>query len=281
MSKNFGVIGFPIGHTMSPFIHKELFKMRGVDADYDKYQIEPEKLNTAFNNSLKLLNGINVTIPHKVEIIKLLDALDPIAAEYGAVNTVASKDGKYIGFNTDAYGFLKGLEFSGLKLSGKVAVCGFGGAARTIITESLKAGCEVTVITIESLMEKAKTVVAELIEKSGKPIKLIKDTGIAEQYDLLINATPVGMYPNVENSPIAESALSHFAAVYDIVYNPTKTKLLKMATKKGIPSGGGMSMLVCQAELAHYHWFGSEFSKAETANLIKAAEEELERTFLK
>ncbi len=281
MSKNFGVIGYPIGHTMSPFIHKELFKLRGIEADYDKYQIEPENLETNFNSALKTLNGINVTIPHKVSIINLLDELDPIAAEYGAVNTVVNKSGKYIGFNTDAYGFLKGLAFSGLKLSGKVAICGFGGAARTIITESLKAGCEVTIITIESLLEQAKTVIAELSKNTGKPIKLVKDTNLCESYDLLINATPVGMHPNTENTPITEENLGLFSGVYDIVYNPTETKLLKLAKQKGIPCGGGMSMLVCQAELAHYHWFGSEFTHEETANLIKAAEKELERTFLK
>ena len=136
---------------MSPFIQKELFSLRGFDGEYDKYEIAPDSLAQEFGSTLKDFCGFNVTIPHKVNIIPLLDGLDPIAEEYGAVNTVKIEDGKAIGYNTDAYGFLQGLEFSGITLSGKVLVYGFGGAARTIITECLKAGCEFFIGTTAEL----------------------------------------------------------------------------------------------------------------------------------
>lgn len=281
MIKNFGVIGCPIGHTMSPFIHAKLFKMRGVYAQYKKFEITPENLSSEFNRSLKNSDGFNVTIPHKVFITNLLDDLDSSAAEYGAVNTVCKKNGKYLGFNTDAYGFLKGLELSGISLEGKVAVLGYGGAARTIVTECLKAGCEVTVVTTPDRTEKAETAVCEIADKTGKKVKVLCQDDLDEEYDLLVNATPVGMYPKIDEIPLAEQKINLFKAVYDIVYNPTETRLIKTAKSLDKVCGSGMSMLVCQAQKAQNIWLGVDFSNDETANLILEAERELERTFKK
>lgn len=279
MSKKFKVIGFPIGHSMSPFIHKELFALKSLDAEYDKQEISPETLSDVFAKDLKKLDGFNITIPHKVAIIDALDGLDKIAEEYGAVNTVVRRDGKYYGYNTDAYGFLKGLEFSGITLSGKVLVYGFGGAARTIITECLRAGCEVSVGTLPSLIESAEKVVAEISSKTGKSIKLISNDEIKEKYDLLVNATPVGMYPKVGISPLTAEQVDLFDAVYDIVYNPQETELLRIAKEKGKVAGGGLSMLVCQAELAHTIWYGAEFTKEETKTVIEKSAKEMEEVF--
>ena len=277
MAKKYGVIGYPIGHTMSPFIHKELFSKRNFAGEYDKYQIAPESLESEFENFLKKLDGFNVTIPHKVEIIKYLDRLDPSAAEYGAVNVVSNEKGEYVGYNTDAYGFLQGVKLSGITLGGKVLVYGFGGAARTIITECLKAGCEVTVGTLKELIPAAEKTVDEISKKLGKEIKLISNEDIKERYSLLVNATPVGMYPKTEAMPLEESQIELFDAVYDIVYNPEETLLLKTAKQMGKKCGGGLSMLVTQAQKAHTIFYGAEFSNEETAEVIKktaAAQEE-------
>lgn len=279
MSKKFTVIGFPIGHSMSPFIHKELFGLKNVEAEYGKQEIDPKELEEVFEKELKTLDGFNITIPHKVAIINMLDEIDGIAAEYGAVNTVLRKDGKYYGYNTDAYGFLKGLEFSNIKLQGKVLVYGFGGAARTIITECLKAGCEVTVGTLAELVEKARITISEIEEKSGKKIKLITNEEIVDRYDILVNATPVGMYPKVDATPISEEQIELFDSVYDIVYNPQQTKLLKIAKEKGKVCGGGLSMLVCQAEKAHNIWYGAEFSNEETEEVIRKTAIEMGEMF--
>lgn len=279
MQKKYGVIGYPIGHTMSPFIQKELFNLRNYNADYAKFEISPETLKAHFFDDLKSLDGFNVTIPHKVAIMDFCDDIDASAAEYGAVNTVCRYDGKYIGFNTDAYGFLKGLEFSKIPLEGKVLVYGFGGAARTIITESLKAGCEVTVGTLPELKSQALPIIEEISAKNGKKIHIAANEEIDRNFDLLINATPVGMYPKIGAMPISEEQVGLFTYVYDIVYNPFETELVKAAKQKGKICGGGLSMLVCQAQQAQMHWYGAEFTLSETETVIQNAAKELAEVF--
>ncbi len=279
MTKKYGVIGYPIGHTMSPFIHTELFKLRNFSGEYGKLQIPPEDLGEEFENTLKNLDGFNVTIPHKVAIIKYLDRLDASAAEYGAVNVVANESGEYVGYNTDAYGFLQGVKLSKIKLCGRVLVYGFGGAARTIITECLKAGCEVTVGTLKEFMGDAEKTVKEISEKLGKEIGLISKEEITEHYNLLVNATPVGMYPKVDAMPLDDAQIDLFDAVYDIVYNPEETLLLKTAKKKGKLCGGGLSMLVTQAEKAHTYFYGAEFTEEETALVIEKTAKAQEEIF--
>ncbi len=279
MNKIFKVIGYPIGHSMSPFIHKELFALKNIEAEYDKLEIAPENLGRDFEAELKKLDGFNITIPYKVAIIDFVDQMDEIAAEYGAVNTIARRDGKYYGYNTDAYGFLKGLEFSNIPLCGKVLVYGFGGAARTILTECIKAGCEVYVGTLPELLENAAAVISEIEQKAGGRIKLLSNEQITEKFDLLVNATPVGMFPKVGVSPLTAQQVDLFDCVYDIVYNPQETELLKIAKEKGKVCGGGLSMLVCQAEQAHTIWYGAEFSREETERVIARSAKEMEEVF--
>lgn len=279
MAKKYGVIGYPIGHSMSPFIHTELFTARGISAEYGKYEIAPEKLGEEFEKTLKYFNGFNVTIPHKLAIIEYLDELDASAKEYGAVNVVVNNNGKYIGYNTDAYGFLKGLELSGIKLCGKVMVYGFGGAARTIITEAVKAGCEVTIGTIDNFLSGALAIAEELGSKLGTTIKVLTNQEIKENYNLLVNATPVGMYPKTDAMPLSYEQVALFDAVYDIVYNPEETLLLKTAKELGKTCGGGLSMLVAQAVKGHTIFYGAEFTPAETLSVIEKAAKEQEAIF--
>ena len=279
MAKKYGVIGYPIGHTMSPFIHTELFKLRKFSGEYGKLQISPEDLGNEFENTLKKLDGFNVTIPHKVAIIKHLDRLDASAAEYGAVNVVANKSGEYVGYNTDAYGFLAGLRLSKIELKGNVLVYGYGGAARTIITEAFKAGCNVTIGTTKQFSEGAKPIADELGKKFGKEIKILTDEEIVTPYNLLVNATPLGMYPKIDDMPLGEEKLSLFDAVYDIVYNPEETKLLASCKKTGKKCGGGLSMLVAQAAKAHEYFYGTEFSENEVLTVIEKTAKEQEAIF--
>ena len=275
MQSKFGVIGHPIGHTMSPFIQKELFSLRGFDGCYGKYDISPEQLENEMSGMLKNLNGFNVTIPHKVAILPYLDEIDSVAAEYGAVNTVKLQDGRFIGYNTDAYGFKKGLELSGIELAGRIAVYGYGGAARTIITEGVKSGCEVAVITSSERKETALSAVKHINEK----VVVFTTEELDKNFDLFINASPVGMYPNSTAAPINEEQIDLFSCVYDIVYNPSETELIKIAKNRGKVWGTGMSMLVCQAQLAQTYWYGAEFSLDETKFVIQKAEQELQEVF--
>ena len=135
MSKHYAVIGHPIGHTMSPFIHKRLFELAGVDADYTQLDIPPESLEKEFHQSLAKLDGYNITIPHKQSIIPFLDELDEKAQMYGSVNTVLNSGGRTKGFTTDPDGFLKAIDAAGIKLDGRIMILGCGGVARTMAYE--------------------------------------------------------------------------------------------------------------------------------------------------
>ena len=136
MSKRkYAVIGHPIGHTMSPFIHKRLFDLTGVDAEYTALDIAPEALAGEYERTLKQLDGYNITIPHKQSIIPLLDSLDDKAKMYGSVNTVANAQGKSKGYTTDPDGFIKAIEAAGIKLDGRIMILGCGGVARTMAYE--------------------------------------------------------------------------------------------------------------------------------------------------
>lgn len=278
--EKFTVIGHPLGHTMSPFIHDALFSLTGRTAEYSSEDISPEELKDKYA-SLRELRGYNVTIPHKQAIIPLLDALDESAQRYGAVNCVSNGD-TAIGYNTDAYGFLKALETAGIPLDGQVIICGCGGVARTMAYECLLAGCRLTFAVLESDLPAAEKLTGELRSKvPGCDIDVKIIGSFIQRCDLLINATPVGMYPKTESSPVGEEQLKVTGAVFDAVYNPRKTKLIKMAEDLGIPHGEGMAMLVWQAVKAHIIWYGAEFTNEQINGIIEASYDEMERLFSK
>ena len=138
--KKFAVIGHPIGHTMSPFIHNRLFQLSGIEAEYIKLDIAPENLADEYNRLLSKLDGYNITIPHKQNIIQLIDEIDDKAKMYGSVNTVANSDGIAKGYTTDPDGFLKALDAAGIILDGRVVILGCGGVARTMAYEVVLKG---------------------------------------------------------------------------------------------------------------------------------------------
>lgn len=278
MGKRYCVIGYPIGHSMSPFIHKELFAVSGYNADYERVELPPEQLAEKLD-SLKSFNGFNVTLPYKTEIIRVLDGVEDLAKEYDAVNTVNVQNGKMFGDNTDAYGFLKGLKFCGIPLEGKVLVYGFGGAAKTIIAESVKAGCEVTVCTTKERKERAENTSRELSLKFGKNIEVITDEEIESSYDLFVNASPVGMCPNVYASPLKAEKTELFKYVYDLVYNPEETELIKNARSKNIICGSGLSMLVFQAAKAQEIWYDAKFTDEQISKIITLTAEKQKEVF--
>jgi shikimate dehydrogenase len=277
MQQKFTVIGYPIGHTMSPFIHGRLFAMSGISAEYGKLEISPSEL-CARMPELRGLNGFNVTIPHKQAIIPLIDRLDESAALFGAVNTVAC-DRQTVGHNTDAYGFLGALEGAGIPLEGRVLVCGTGGAARTIAVTAARQGCRVTVAVRESSLVAAKLLCAELRDKFGADAEVSLLSEISDGFDLCVNATPAGMFPKVGASPLTGDQIGRCKALFDAVYNPRETALMSMARERGVTVCGGMPMLVMQAARAHEIWYGARFTRGEIAAVIRDAESEMERIF--
>lgn len=278
-AEKFAVIGHPMGHTMSPFIHAELFALTGRSFEYGVLDIPPAELPAQYVTDLRPIAGYNITIPHKQSIIPLLDQLDESAARYGAVNCVANGE-QAVGYNTDAYGFLKALETAGIELHGHVLICGCGGVARTMAYECLLAGCSVTFAVLESVLPDAEKLADELRGKvEGCDIRIRVNDDTTEDCDLFINASPVGMYPKVDAMPVSEAQLKRTGSVFDAVYNPRKTRLIETAEKLGIPHGEGMAMLVWQAARAHEIWYGAEFTTAQMDTIIAASYDEMERLF--
>lgn len=276
--QKFAVIGHPIKHTMSPFIHNSLFDLSNTAVEYLTLDIAPEDLADEMSKTLGSLSGFNVTIPHKEKIIPLLDIIDPSAKKYNAVNCVLKRNGLTYGFSTDAYGFTKALDAADVELKGKVLVLGSGGAARTLAREASDNGCDLTIAVREADIPKAGDLNAWLTENGGKAtVTLLSE--VNGEYDLCVNATPLGMYPNTDAMAITPEQLSRCKALFDAVYNPQKTMLVKTAQSLGIKTVGGMAMLVWQAVKAHEHWYGASFNKADIEKIIDAANEEMERLF--
>ena len=274
MKKVLGLIGFPLSHSLSPFIQKKLFEINQICADYSMFSFPTEQFDEkiAF---LKELHGFNITLPHKQTIIKYLDTLDPTAAAYGAVNTVKNENGGLVGFNTDGFGFLKGLEMAGIPLCGSVLIYGYGGVARTISYCALEKNCTVTFCTRRGSRYRANGLVLELQEKFGVQIPVIEENEIKEHYDLFVNATPVGMFPNCDKSPLTREQVDCFDAVFDTIYNPIETLLLSYAKEQGKRFSNGLSMLVAQAARAQSIWFGVSFTHEQIKSVTLAAEKKL------
>ena len=274
--KEYAVIGHPIGHTMSPFIHKRLFELSGIKADYGVLNISPENLSEQYNRVLKNLDGYNITIPHKRSIIPLLDNTDSKAELYGSVNTVLNKDGEAKGFTTDSDGFMKALEYAGIPLRGRVVILGCGGAARNMAYEAALAGASLEFAVREQSIDKARKLVDEIKAKLKiDGVRCLNVEELSGDITTLINATPVGMSPEVDFQPVTDEQLKNCANVFDAIYNPLETKLRKKAKANGSSAEGGMSMLVWQAVVAHKHWDGSTYDVRDVERLCVDAYMEL------
>lgn len=274
-NKKFGLIGYPLGHSMSQIIHNELFKISNIDADYEMIEVAPENLGKEFEERLKTLNGFNVTIPHKINIIPFLDELSVKADLFGAVNTVEVREDKIIGHNTDCSGFLRALEMADIELGGNVLLCGSGGVSRMLAFETVLAGADLTIAVREADLKAADVIKNEIKEKLGKDAEIILLSEAQKGYDLIINGTPVGMFPNVDACPLAEEVVKSAKAVFDVIYNPTRTKLIKYAKEAGIKCSSGLSMLVWQAAVAEEIWNGVKFSNEDVQKVIEITEKEL------
>ena len=274
--RNFAVIGHPIGHTMSPFIHKRLFELAHESGDYTILDVSPDELP----QKIKILNelaGYNITIPNKQAIIPYLDTLDKKAALYGSVNTV--KNGSIReGFTTDADGFLKALQYGSINFSGNIAIIGCGGAARTFLYEAALAGCQITLAARD--INKADFLAKEAIQKiPNANINTCLISDLNGEFDLLANATPVGMYPHTNSMPVSEKALSKCRNVFDAIYNPLETVLIQKAKANGSIAVGGMSMLVWQAVAAHEIWDNSVYNINDINQLILDSAAEMKKIF--
>jgi shikimate dehydrogenase len=262
MAEKYGLLGFPLGHSRSPEIHALLFELSKKGSQYDLYQTENlDSLDTLAGG----LSGFNVTIPYKTEIIKFIDEVRGEAEIFGSVNTVFRTGGRLIGFNTDCEGFLFDLARLKMPFSGRVCLIGCGGAGRMIAFSAAKAGCDLT-IAVRS-PGKAKLTVEEIEQKIGiSPIEITDSP--AGHFDLLINSTPVGMFPETDGCPASDKLIENSRFVYDLVYNPSETVLVKKARAAGKIAASGLGMLVSQAAAAQTIWTGYRFSETEVSDIL-------------
>lgn len=266
--EKYAILGYPLKHTMSPPIHKRLFELEGKTVEYEICEISPEKLeeNVSYLNSL---GGYNITIPFKVDIIKYLDELDESAKRYNSVNCVVNRDGKNIGYNTDCYGFLRSLEAENISLSGKVLQIGCGGVGRMMAMETAIHGAELTIVALPEFVKGAEETAEDIRKhKQDAVINVITHDKISGEFDLLINASPVGMFPKTADCPVTEEVVKSCKNVFEVIYNPDITMLMKIAEKNGIKAVGGMAMLVWQAVVAHEIWSGAKYKDEDIAELI-------------
>lgn len=271
-TRRFAVLGESLGHTWSPYIHNSLFRASGRDAIYLPITVPGERLASAADVFRSCFDGFNVTIPYKERIIPLLDEVDDAVRACGAVNTVENRGGRLIGHITDGLGMLRAIEEHGIATGGAdVLILGGGGAARVAGYEFLSRGGRVT-FAVRSV-EKGKRLARELAETQedgARRIAVCPLGGIPEDaHDLLVNCTPVGMYPNTRECPASIEVIARCAAVFDAVYNPRRTQLLLAAEQAGIPAVEGLGMLFYQAVEAQKFWFqGDPGVDASTQNNI-------------
>lgn len=271
--KNYTLIGHPLGHSMSPLIHNELFKLKGRDCIYNLTDIAPEKLSEC-GEFLRRFSGFNITIPHKVNVIKLIDELAESAKRYNSVNCVDCKDGRLIGYNTDCDGFL--LSTKEFPLDKNVLLIGCGGVGRMMAIEVALHGGNLTIGIIPEAADTAEKLKAEIINvvpDASVEIPLISE--LKGGFDVIINASPVGMYPKVQACPVSDEIVSSCSYVFDAVYNPVETQLIKKAVSMGKTAVGGTAMLVYQAVKAHEIWDGDFYTDEEVNRIIKAVEEKV------
>ncbi|MFH0731384.1 MAG: shikimate dehydrogenase [Candidatus Omnitrophota bacterium] len=257
--KIYGVIGYPLGHTLSPYMHNDAFSKLKIKAIYLPLSVEPKNLKSAIN-TLKTAGicGFNVTIPFKTSCMRYLDRIDKLVSMIGAVNTVVLKKNKLSGYNTDAAGFIKSLKADlGFSPKGKsVFVLGAGGAARAVCFALAKEGAR-EIFIVDVIKSKAVSLARNIRKNFPKCLIEVVTTSqshnVTSRADLIVNATPLGM-KKTDPLPINPKLLRKGLAVYDLVYNPSPTKLVKAAKAKGVNAANGLGMLLYQGAEAFKLW---------------------------
>ncbi len=256
-----GIIGDPIEHTMSPLMHNAAFEKMGIDYWYLPFRVKKEALGKAIEGMRALnIKGLNVTIPHKVTVIPFLDKLDRFAERIGAVNTVVNDDGVLTGCNTDASGFLQALLERGIEpTEKKVVILGAGGASRAISFILAERGSNLVILnrTLNKARELADRI-SQIFQRETEALKLDRENlaRALSKADILVNTTSVGMYPDIDETPFTADLLSSGMVVFDIVYNPVKTRLLAEAEAAGAKTISGLDMFIWQGALVFEKWTG-------------------------
>ncbi len=262
------LLGDPVAHSLSPAMHNPAFEHYGLDFAYVPLRVPAEGLKTALD-AIRVFNfrGANVTLPHKQAVLPLLDDVTEISRVIGAVNTILNEGGRLIGTTTDPEGFLECYREHGHSFIGQtVAILGNGGSARTIAYALLMQDRPKSVVLVARDVKKSQALASEITDRLGlgsggalsapEVIALSDYHTVKDSVDVVVNTTPVGMHPNVEVSPLLPEDLVTGQVVYDIVYAPERTRLLRDAAAKGLKTVGGLGMLVHQGRGSFEFWTG-------------------------
>ena len=256
-----GLIGHPVEHSFSPPMHNAAFKDLEMDYAYVAFNVNPQNLKSAIDGAKSLsIKGFNVTIPHKIDVMNYLDEIDEVANLIGAVNTIDFKNMK--GYNTDGIGAVRAIEEVTSIKNKKVVIAGAGGASRAISFYIAKYGAENLTILNRSV-EKARNLAGD-VTNSGligdvKSDSISQINSYLDDCDILINTTPIGMHPHIDDEPIANSDSMHEGlVVFDAVYNPNETVLLKEAIDAGAKPVYGIKMLLYQGAESFKIWTGRD-----------------------
>ncbi|MDU5106996.1 shikimate dehydrogenase [Clostridium sp.] len=251
----YGLLGEKLSHSLSPEIHNEILKQINIAGGYKLFEVNKDRLSD-FAEALKLLKikGCNVTIPYKKDIMKYVDFISDEAKKIGAINTISLNEGKLYGYNTDYFGFGYMLKVNNIEVNDKVVVIlGNGGASRAVLHYLIDNNAKEVYIVSRNpkkddfLLENVKLI-------SYEELKSLKG-------DILINSTPVGMYPNIEESPVSKEVINNFDVLVDLIYNPMETKFLSYGKELNKINVGGLYMLIGQAAKAQEIWQDTDINE--------------------
>ena len=263
-TKVLGVFGHPISHSLSPVMHNAAIKALNIDYIYVPFHVMPNDLEKAVDGIRSLdISGVNVTIPHKEQVIKYLDEVSEYALQIGSVNTIINENGRLKGDTTDGPGFLKSVEAVWGKIDGsKVMILGAGGSAKAISYALARINCKVVIAnrTEERAKELSESLNAACGNDLSKAIGLHREELAEELHEtnLLVNTTSVGMHPDVDGIPLPPDLLHPGLKVYDLVYNPLKTRFVSEARSRKIEAVTGLGMLIYQGALSFEMWTGKK-----------------------
>ncbi|MDQ8737337.1 shikimate dehydrogenase [Paenibacillus sp. LHD-38] len=270
----FGVIGNPIRHSKSPIMMNRAFRETGINGVYTAFHVTADRIGDfAAGVRAMGIRGINVTIPHKLDIMSVLDEIDSSAQAIGAVNTIVNDEGRLIGYNTDGIGYVRSLkEEAESELAGKrIVVIGAGGAARGIIF-ALANEMPARITIANRSVERAKALADSLQGKAE--IYAISNEELQSaclDADIVINTTSVGMFPNTDETPVDANWLKPDAVASDLIYNPLKTRFLKEAEQRGCRIHGGLGMFIYQGAYAFEYWTGQPAPAAAMRETVLAS----------
>lgn len=272
MESLYGLLGGKLGHSLSPQIHQLFFQYTGLSGRYDLLETELETLPQRMQDLRRRYVGCNVTIPHKLHVLPLLDKIAPEAAAIGAVNTIKFTASGAYGYNTDYFGFGRMLDYNGIAVAKKTAVVlGTGGAARAVVKYLVDQGVGKLYLATRDVAKCDKHFAV-----LAPHAQIVDYAALASlQGDVLVNCTPVGMYPHVDAAPVGAAVSAAFAASVDLIYNPARTLFLQQAQGAGRQAVNGLFMLVAQAVAAQEIWQDASYGSDLIERIMRALERQI------